>query len=173
MKITIYKIENPVGKVYVGQTKNYTKRVNNYRILNCRKQKKLHASLKKYGFNNHIFSILEEVDISVSNEREIYWIKYFKCHYQDDNKGLNLAYGGLHHNHTDDLKKHLSELNKGGKHPKAKKLYQYSTTGELIKIWDCMKDVERKLNFKTTCLSRACKNNNISYGFNWSYTPMH
>ena len=173
MEITIYKIENPIGKVYIGQTKNYAKRIGQYKILHCHKQKRLHNSLKKYGFANHIFTIVEVVDSSISDEREIFWMKYFKCHYKDENKGLNLAYGGRHHLHTDDVKKYLSEINSGGKHPKAKKLYQYEQDGTFVKEWSCMKDIERELKYVTTWLSKAIKNNKIAYGYKWSYTPMH
>ena len=63
---TIYKITNPKGKVYVGQTTNYRKRLNHYRILHCKRQQKLYNSLHKYGFNNHVFEIIEEVETSVS-----------------------------------------------------------------------------------------------------------
>ena len=171
--ITIYKITNPKDKIYVGQTKDFNKRKNLYKILHCHKQKKLYASLKKYGFMNHIFEVLEIIPIPISDEREIYWIDFYGSYYKGVNKGLNLILGGRSRALTPEDKLHLSLLNKGGKHPKAKKLYQYSITGELIKIWDCMKDIERELNFKTTCLSRACKLNRVSYGYNWSYFPKH
>jgi GIY-YIG catalytic domain len=172
--ITIYKITSPTGKIYVGQTKDYRKRLNHYRILNCRTQYRLHNSLKKYGFNNHLFEIIEEIDTSIADSREQYWIAYFKCYWKDQNKGLNLNKGGNRPNHTEETKKKLSEMFSGSKHGKAKKLYQYTLDGVFVKEWSCMKDIERKLNYKTTCLSKAAKNNSkTAYGYKWSYEPLH
>ena len=75
--IGIYKIINPKGKVYVGQTTNIKKREKTYSRLNCKKQPKLYNSLKKYGYENHTFEINEECTLEQLNEREIYWGLYF------------------------------------------------------------------------------------------------
>ena len=171
--ITIYKITSPTGKIYVGQTKDYRKRLNHYRILNCRTQYRLHNSLKKYGFNNHLFEILEEIDTSIADSREQYWIAYFKCYWKDQNKGLNLNKGGNRPNHTAETKKKLSQMFSGNKHGKAKKLYQYTIEGKLVKEWLCMRDIQRAHGYVTTWLSKAAKNNKIAYGYKWSYEPLH
>jgi hypothetical protein len=171
--ITIYKITSPTGKVYVGQTKDYRKRLNHYRILNCRTQYRLHNSLKKYGFNNHTFEVLEEVELMVADSREQHWIAHYKCYWGDENKGLNLNRGGNRPSHTPETKKKLSEMFSGGKHGKAKKLYQYTLDGILLKEWECMKCIQRELGYVTTWLSKATKNNKIAYGYRWSYSPMH
>jgi hypothetical protein len=171
--ITIYKITNPKGKIYIGQTKDYRKRLNHYRILNCRTQYKLHNSLKKYGFNNHMFEIIEEIGISISDEREQYWIEYYKCYWKDENKGLNLNKGGNRPKFTQESKDKLSKAILGSKHYRAKKLYQYNIDGSFIKEWLCMRDIQRELGYNTTCLSRAAKKNILSYNFIWSYIPLH
>lgn len=159
---------NTLGKVYIGQTKNYTKRLNLYRILHCKKQTKLYNSLKKYGFNNHEFEIVEEVEKNAC-DREIYWIDFYKCYWRDKNKGLNLTRGGKYAKMTDETKKKLSEAILGSKHYRAKKLYQYSIEGEFVKEWQCMKDIQRELGFNTTWLSKATKNNKMAYGYKWYY----
>ena len=47
----IYKITNPKGKIYIGQSVNIEKRFSSYKsIRNCHYQIKLFNSLKKYGF---------------------------------------------------------------------------------------------------------------------------
>lgn len=171
--ITIYKITNPRGKIYIGQTSDYKKRLSHYRILNCRTQYRLHNSLKKYGFNNHDFEIVEIVDEEISDEREQYWIGHFQCYWKDMNKGLNLNRGGNRPKHTEETKKKLSESILSSKNVRAKKLYQYNIDGSFIKEWLCMRDIQRELGYVTTWLSKAAKNNKIAYGFKWSYEPLH
>ena len=54
----IYKITNPKGKVYIGQTIDYDRRIYQYKMLNCKEQPKLYNSLKKYGLDNHRFELV-------------------------------------------------------------------------------------------------------------------
>ena len=78
--IGIYKITNPKGKVYVGQSINIEKRWKTYKRAQpneLRDQRKLLHSLNKYGSENHIFEVLEECLESVINEKEIFWIEHF------------------------------------------------------------------------------------------------
>jgi len=58
--IGIYKIINPFGKIYIGQSVNIEKRFKTYKALskNVIGQTKLYRSLKKYGAENHKFEIL-------------------------------------------------------------------------------------------------------------------
>lgn len=78
----IYKIMNPKGKIYIGQSRNWIKRLSNYRRISCKGQFKIYNSLKKYGFENHKFEILVEFNDKISQESlnfyEIYWWKFFK-----------------------------------------------------------------------------------------------
>lgn len=89
----IYKITNPSGKVYIGQTVDLKVRKNKYKYLNCKNQTRLYRSLLKYGWENHIFEVLETIDI-VNNEDlnilEIKYIEQFDCF----KKGLNCTIGG-------------------------------------------------------------------------------
>lgn len=69
----VYMIVNPVGKIYVGSTKDFKKRKYHYSILSCKNQSKLYNSLLKYGFNAHTMDIIWEVDWidMYRNEREL------------------------------------------------------------------------------------------------------
>ena len=95
----IYKIESPTGRIYVGQTKHLKRRIACYKH-NYTKNKfssghnKLYNSLRKYGFENHKFSIIETVDDSVLYEREKYWIKELDTYCFDNPKHLNMSRGG-------------------------------------------------------------------------------
>lgn len=76
--IGIYKITNPNGKVYIGQSIDIEHRFYEYKCTtNCASQIKLFRSLKKYGTNNHTFELLEECNIDMLNEKERYYQDYY------------------------------------------------------------------------------------------------
>lgn len=53
--IGIYKITSPSGRVYIGQSWNIPKRFAKYKGGHSHRQRKLHASLSKYGPSAHLF----------------------------------------------------------------------------------------------------------------------
>ena len=69
--IGIYKITNPNGKVYIGQSVDIEKRLSNYKRLSqsILEQPAIYNSLLKHGVENHIFEIIEECIIELLNER--------------------------------------------------------------------------------------------------------
>lgn len=75
--IGIYKITNPKGKIYIGQSINIEKRSRSYSKLQCKGQLKLYNSLTKYGFSEHIFEVVEECSVEKLNERERHWQDYY------------------------------------------------------------------------------------------------
>ena len=95
MKGYIYKITNPSGKIYIGQSVNPKNRFSSYKRLACKKQIKLYNSLVKYGYENHNIEIIDECllngsNINLINELEIFWIK----EYDSMCSGLNCTIGG-------------------------------------------------------------------------------
>jgi group I intron endonuclease len=76
--VGVYKITNPKGKIYIGQSINIKKRWESYEKINCKNQTKLYYSLKKYGWDNHIKEIIEECFENELLERETYWKNYYK-----------------------------------------------------------------------------------------------
>lgn len=85
--IGIYKITNPSEKIYIGQSLNIERRMKQYSKVQCEGQKKLYHSIKKYGWNKHIFEILLECEISELNDKE----RYYQDLYSSTNKnGLNI-----------------------------------------------------------------------------------
>ena len=81
----IYKITNPKGKIYIGQSVNPTLRLSHYKRFDCKEQPKIYNSLKKYGVENHVFEILCYCDTSELNEKE----RYYQELYNVLENGLN------------------------------------------------------------------------------------
>ena len=109
-KIGIYKIENKVnGKVYIGQSIDIGNRLrqHRYRAFNQKDKKTyslyLYAAIRKYGKDNFTYSIVELCDKSQLDERERYWISYYRSN--EKGRGYNLSDGGD--------SKYISEQTKG------------------------------------------------------------
>lgn len=137
----IYKITSPANRIYVGQTLDFRKRLNAHKA-SVNKKNVHHVilinSFKKYGFDEHIFEIIEECNNDIIDEREVYWIKELNTFNGDNLFGMNMTLGGhgqrgklddrrksialnnLHKNgnpfkgkhHTEKLKKEISERNR-------------------------------------------------------------
>ena len=101
--VGIYKITNPNNKVYIGQSINIERRFLTYKKYNCQSQIKLYNSLNKYGFDNHIFEIIEECNDEELNTKE----RYYQEKYDAIEKGLNCIY-----TKTNDKSGRISETEK-------------------------------------------------------------
>lgn len=91
----IYKITNLINqKAYIGKTTNsIEKRWKEHQRESQRERaenRPLYRALNKYGVNNFIIELVEEVDVKELSEREIYWIGYYHT-FQD---GYNATLGG-------------------------------------------------------------------------------
>jgi len=113
----IYKILNPEGKIYIGCTINWDRRLFEYQNLKVKGQSKIYESLIKFGYINHIFEIIEECNIDLLYEKEIYWINFFNS--VED--GLNVRIGGRNGNLTQSTKDKISDALKGRKNTWIKK----------------------------------------------------
>jgi hypothetical protein len=108
----IYKITNQVnGKVYVGKTedtveKRWKKHQIDYKRERC-KDRPLYRAMLKYGVD--CFSIDEVEQTDQAEEREIYWIDYYKSY----SKGYNATKGGDGRRYLDEDK--ILELHLEGK----------------------------------------------------------
>ncbi len=103
----IYKITSPSDKIYIGQTINPKRRRYEYKCNNKISQKIINRSISKYGWENHKFEIIEELDLNhdILNERETFWIKKFDSF----NNGMNLTEGGGSKKVSEETKKKCSE----------------------------------------------------------------
>lgn len=108
--IGIYKITNPKGKIYIGQSTNIKERFRKYNKLSNKRQIKLYNSFQKYGVSNHQFEIIEECSEYQLNEREMYWGNYYNV--MGDN-GLNLRLGKGRGSCSENTKSKISNSLKG------------------------------------------------------------
>lgn len=92
----IYKIVNDINnKVYIGQTKqHYLSRFSQH-LSHARTGKsnhKLARAIRKYGEEHFFIEVIEEIDITLLDEREIFWISQY--HSTEDEYGYNILVGG-------------------------------------------------------------------------------
>jgi len=89
---TIYKITNPEGKVYIGQTKVSLKERLSRHYNNAKRfpSWKIAQSLLKYGKSSHEIEALEKV--KTRRKAEIKEAEYIKK-YDSIEKGLNTRFG--------------------------------------------------------------------------------
>jgi group I intron endonuclease len=86
--IGIYKITNPKGESYIGQSTNIKNRFASHKYAfkkGKNKWGKLTVSFKKHGIENHSFEILETCEKHILNEKELFWQKK----YDSIKNGLN------------------------------------------------------------------------------------
>lgn len=83
----VYMITSPTSRVYVGSTRNYYKRLIQYKNNNCKHQVKLYNSFVKYGVENHKFEVVWTGDINDMLKYEC----LIGTYYEVLNKGLNCS----------------------------------------------------------------------------------
>ena len=71
-------------------------------------------------------------------------------------------------NHVDNLE--WCDRNYNNRYSRAIKVYQLSLDDKLIKVWDCMRDVERELKISHACISNCCSGKQkTAGGYKWKY----
>lgn len=137
----IYKITSPTGRIYVGQTWNLEKRITSYRRGGCKNQRMIYNSIKKHGFDSHIIDVIDMGRFTQKelDDMEIFWIDKVGSFFPDNKNGMNLTRGGRGNKgkkasaetikkqrarrHSEETKKLLSEMWRGGKSPNAKPVF--------------------------------------------------
>lgn len=83
--VGIYKITNPEGKIYIGQSWEIEERQKRYGRPSVNKnQKKIYNSIKKYKWENHLFEIIHELTNDIAQNildkyEVLYWDLYKSC----------------------------------------------------------------------------------------------
>lgn len=94
----IYKITNTKNnKIYIGKTTTciqdrFSKHIYESKNVNVKGYSFiLHKAFRKYGIDNFIIEEVEEIDNSILNDREIYWINTYNSMIPN---GYNMTFGG-------------------------------------------------------------------------------
>lgn len=67
-------------------------------------------------------------------------------------------------------KENYSKCRKGKLSPLAKPTIQFTPKGEFVKKWDCIRDIERDLEFSNKNISSCCNGKRkTAYGYKWGY----
>ena len=103
--IGIYKITSPSGKIYIGQSWDIDLRFAKYHQVRWDKQRKLYASFKSYGLENHVFEVVHELPKDVDQEViDIYEILYISQYRELGIELLNIREGGSRGKHSEETK---------------------------------------------------------------------
>lgn len=163
MEGIIYKYTSPSNKVYIGQTINESKRKNTHKNAEFNNDCRLpyfYNAIRKYGFNNFKYEVIERIYFSLEerdsiyeklNSLEEYYISFYKSN--DLNFGYNITKGG------------------NNVSPKTyKKVNQYSLDGKFIKSYMSIAEASRDTGIysRTIC---ACCNKEVKSagGYYWGY----
>lgn len=107
--IGIYKITNPKGRIYIGQSTDIDRRRSSYTNRIIKGQPRLSRSVAKYGFSEHIFEVVEECEVGLLNVRERHWQDFYNVL---SKAGLNCILQGSEEKrvvYSDELLKQRSE----------------------------------------------------------------
>jgi group I intron endonuclease len=161
--IGIYKITNPKGRVYIGQSVNIEKRFGEYRnFKNCNTQPKLIRSLKKYTISAHLFEIVEQCTPEELNTRERYWQDYYNVL----TEGLNCRLTTTANKSGRMSQTSITRMSEASKKP----VVQYTIQGTLIKEWNSGIEAGDKLDIHSTNIAACCRDKIKSAGgFVWRY----
>jgi hypothetical protein len=153
-KPLIYKLLFPNGKVYIGQSKNITKRIKSYIGIHKNDNRLVIKAIKKYSIEQVIFNVLELCAQDELNNREIYYISLFDSNNKE--LGYNLTEGGrFNFRITPEITEHKIMGNNT-----KKKVACYNLEGDLIKIYNSLSEAGRDLNIYNSDIVRCCKSKN-------------
>lgn len=137
----IYKITNPNGKVYIGQTRNISRRLNEYKNDKRTSQPLIHKSIRKYGLENHELLLLDEVSTEKLNDAEQFYIALFNSFRDNNPLGLNLTIGGnCDTERSEETKRKIGLASRGNKYNLGRKQSQEVVDNRTAKVRESYKN---------------------------------
>jgi group I intron endonuclease len=111
--VGIYKIVNPKGIVYIGQSWDIDKREKYYAKERCKNQTKLYNSIVKYGWDNHQFCKICILPHDISQKvLDTYEILYWSMYKNSNIKMLNIREPGSRGRHSEATRSKMSSTKK-------------------------------------------------------------
>ena len=158
----IYKITNKLnGLSYIGQSGDVFER---WRQHCAKKNRTLGIAIEKDGIENFTFEILEKTNSDLANERERYWINYYKSYPE----GYNSNAGPSVNKEKERKKKVTSRTPNRNGHPVAA---LEPKTKAIIQIFDSIAEAQafckcgNSGNISAVCRGRG----RTAYGYAWKY----
>lgn len=165
--IGIYMIRNTItNKVYIGQSLNIKTRWKDHiNLLNkgTHHSKYLQSAWNKYGEDCFEFDVIAECSENKLDELEQYFILTFDS---IGPYGFNCNYGGKTGRPTEEVKKHLSEINKGEKHPKKREIYCI----ELQRVFPYARAITEEFGWNHGDVIKCCNGSKLTFHkMHWMY----
>ena len=165
------------GKKYVGQTIYGNNPNRRWKYGNGYKNNfHFNSAINKYGWDNFKHEIIFE---NLTKEEADNFEKLLIEELDTTNPeyGYNITAGGdgaLQRHQTQETKDKISKAKigkyAGENHPRAKSVAQYDLDGNLIKVWDYIKQAGDELGINKGDISRCCKGLHFSVGnYIWRY----
>ena len=171
----IYVITNKInGRQYVGQTSDYTKRINSH--LSALRNGRSHCRYLQYAFNKYgedafEFSVLEKCEDNKLNEREQYWIQ--KLGTLDN--GYNMCDGGngiRGFKFTKEQKEHIRNALKGKTASDIARQHMRERHADFTGSknpnygipWADRVSIEKQIQFRISCSRRYSGKENPNHG---------
>ena len=142
----IYLFINKVNnKKYVGQSVDISRRyyqhsINSYNSNHKEYNSYFYRAIRKHGFNNFSFEILEECNLEELDNREKYWIEYYQSNIEE--KGYNLTIGG------------------SGGPDRSKTIYQYDLNKNFIRTFKNAYEAAKELNLHQSAIQQCAMHGN-------------
>lgn len=158
----IYKITNIINnKIYIGQSiLTLNERISSYikEVKYSSKNRPIIAAMKKYGFYNFVFSILEQdiFDKKILDEKERYYIQKYKTLCSES--GYNVELGGNGPGkHSEETKSKISKSQLGQKN------HMYGKKGELNKTSKPVIELTTGIKYGSASYAAECLNLKFSH----------
>lgn len=141
--------------VYIGQTiRTYKVRWQQHKQVSKSvdaSRYALYAAIQKFGIDNFYPILIEQCQNDLLNEREMYWIKYYKTKVEFG--GYNLTDGGDSNSER-----------------QRKNVHRYSLAGDYIDSFDSLADAAWELQVPVSGIGKAANGQlNQSHVYRWSF----
>lgn len=181
----IYKISNKLdGKIYIGSSKNFVNRFSDYKGMMCPKSipnTRVSKTMRKYGFQNFEFEIIEVTTPERRFDREQFWIDQLQPFGETGyNEAKKVTYLPDHTLPKDKLEKMRESSSKTAlkyaeetRARSSKPVYKIDMkTLSVLEEFPSALEADRQMGLSHNTVNKVCRRSrpNISgAGFFWSY----